>query len=384
MKIRKVLIITTAITILLLFLFTSRISYDAGIKYGVKNAEKIRKDQAKNTETYTKKIRSVFVTKVNNTKIQNQISSSGRVVSSNNITISSEVQGRLIGKNTFKKGTEIKKGEIIFSIENSELQNLHHANKSKFKNMVLSALPDINLDFNSELSKWEKFKNTINLNSNLPDFPNTKTKKEENFTSKIKEMYYSIKSEEERLKKYTVCAPFDGTIIKSYSDVGGSVNPGTPVVDFIRKGDMEIELTVNRSEIKYINVGDDVIFIDNKRKYKGKIIRKAKFVNMNTQNISIFASIETNESSVYSGMYLSANITTKKNKQGFKLPRRALIKKDLVYIVNANDKLQKQKVNIIGQQGNNIIIDNLQNNILVVNEPLIAAKEGEIVKAIVR
>jgi len=384
MKIRQVLIIITAITILLLFLFTSRVSYDAGIKHGVKNAEKIREDQAKNTETYTKKTRSVFVTKVNNTKIQSQISSSGRVVSSNNITISSEVQGRLIGKNTFKKGTEIKKGEIIFSIENSELQNLHHANKSKFKNMVLSALPDINLDFNSELSKWEKFKNTINLNSNLPDFPNTKTKKEENFTSRIKEMYYSIKSEEERLKKYTVCAPFDGTIIKSYSDVGGSVNPGTPVVDFIRKGDMEIELTVNRSEIKYINVGDDVIFIDNKREYKGKIIRKAKFVNMNTQNISIFASIKTNESSVYSGMYLSANITTKKNKKGFKIPRRALINKDIVYIVNANDKLQKQKVNIIGQQGNNLIIDNLQNNILVVNEPLIAAKEGEIVKAIVR
>jgi hypothetical protein len=72
---------------------------------------------------------------------------------------------------------------------------------------------------------------------------------------------------------------------------------------------MEIELTVNTSEIKFINIGDAVSFTDNEKIYSGKIIRKGEFVNTNTQNISVFSSITANESSLYNGMYLSATIS---------------------------------------------------------------------------
>ena len=41
------------------------------------------------------------------------------------------------------------------------------------------------------------------------------------------------------------------------------------------------------------------------------MIRKGKFVNTNTQNISVFTSITDNEGSLYNGMYLNATITTK-------------------------------------------------------------------------
>lgn len=103
MNIRKILIIIVSTIILLLFVIISSISYNAGISHGVTNAEIIRAKKAKTGEEHEKEIKSVLVTKVNNTKIRNQIVSSGRVVSLNNITISSEVQGRLIGNNTFKK-----------------------------------------------------------------------------------------------------------------------------------------------------------------------------------------------------------------------------------------------------------------------------------------
>ena len=138
--------------------------------------------------------------------------------------------------------------------------------------------------------------------------------KEKNFivSRSILAEYLSIKSDEEKLSKYTVSAPFDGIITKSYSDVGGNVNPGSPVVDFIRDDKMEIELTVNTSEITFINIGDSVSFMQNEKKYSGKIVRKGNFVNPKTQNISVFTSINNNNS-IYNGMYLDAIITTQRN-----------------------------------------------------------------------
>jgi RND family efflux transporter MFP subunit len=196
--------------------------------------------------------------------------------------------------------------------------------------------------------------------------------------------YLSAKSDEEKLRKYTVLAPFDGIITKSYSDVGGNVNPGSPVVDFIRKGNMEIELTVNTSEIKFIALGDPVSLTGNEITYNGKIIRKGKFVNPNTQNISVFTSINTDERSLYNGMYLNATITTKGTKDVFKLPRSAIFEKNKVFIINSKSKLEIKEVNIIAYQGDDVIINNLEDKMLIVSESLINMNQGATVKAIIK
>jgi multidrug efflux pump subunit AcrA (membrane-fusion protein) len=386
MNIRKILIITVSIVIVLLFGITASISYNSGMSYGVTNAETIRSEKAKTAETHQKEVKSVLVAKVKNTRIENRISSTGRVVSLNNITISSEVQGRLIGTNTFKKGTEIKKGEVIFSVKNTDFKLLIEAKKSVFMRLISVTLADIKLDFSSEYTKWNNFFNAIDFDDNLPEFPIINSAKEKNFiiSRSILAEYLSIKSDEEKLNKYTVLAPFDGIITKSYSDVGGNVNPGSPVVDFIRKGDMEIELAVNTSEIKFINIGDLVSFTDNGKDFTGKVIRKGKFVNTKTQNLSVFTSIAANEGSLYNGMYLSATITTKGTENTFILPRRAIFESNKVFIVGSDNKLKIRTINIISYQDDQVIIDNLENNTLVVSEPLVNTTEGLFVKAMIR
>jgi len=384
MNIRKTLIIIVSIIILLFFGLVSSISYNAGMSYGVDNAEKIRASKAKSEETHEQHVKSVIVTKISNSQIKNEINSSGRVVSLNNITISSEVQGRLIGINTFKKGTEIKRGDVVFSVKKTDLKHLIDAKKSRFMSLVSSNLADIKLDYNTEYSKWENFFNAINIENNLPDFPEMSSAKEKNYiiSRSILAEYLSIKSDEEKLSKYTVYAPFDGIITKSYSDVGGNVNPGTPVIDFIRKGKMEIELTVNTSEINFINIGDKVNFIENGNTYNGKVIRKGNFVNPSTQNISVFTSINVEKNSLYNGMYVSATIITKGIENVCKLPRRSIFKKNKVFIINKNNELKIKEVNIISYQGDDVIVENLSNNTLIVIEPLVNIKEGTIVKPI--
>jgi membrane fusion protein (multidrug efflux system) len=386
MKIRQILIIVVSVISLLMFGLVSYISYNMGMDYGEQNAEDIRKSRITNSLAHKKIIKSVSVIKVTNSGLQSEITSSGRVVSLNKISISSEVSGKLEGNFSIKKGTAFRKGDVLFKVKDTDIKLLADAKKSQFMNLLSSNLADIKLDFPSEYKKWDEFFNSITLNSHISSLPETTTSKEKNFISSKEIMagYLSVKSDEEKLKKYTVRATFDGVITKSYTDIGANVNMGSPVIDVISSGNMEVELTVNTSEIEFIEVGNSVSFTDSTTNFKGEIIRQGSFVNENTQNISVFAEINAGTELLYSGMYLNATITSNFISDVCKIPRRALFANNKIFIVNSENKLEIRSVNIISDQGNNVLVDNLSNNTMVVSEPLIDAKEETIVKPIVK
>ena len=386
MKIRQLLIIVVGVISLLIFGSVSYISYNMGMDYGEQNAEDIRKSRITNSLAHKKIIKSVSVIKVTNSGLQSEITSSGRVVSLNKISISSEVSGKLEGNFSIKKGTAFRKGDVLFKVKDTDIKLLADAKKSQFMNLLSSNLADIKLDFPSEYKKWDEFFNSITLNSHISSLPETTTSKEKNFISSKEIMagYLSVKSDEEKLKKYTVRATFDGVITKSYTDIGANVNMGSPVIDVISSGNMEVELTVNTSEIEFIEVGNSVSFTDSTTNFKGEIIRQGSFVNENTQNISVFAEINAGTELLYSGMYLNATITSNFISDVCKIPRRALFANNKIFIVNSENKLEIRSVNIISDQGNNVLVDNLSDNTMVVSEPLIDAKEEIIVKPIIK
>ena len=78
MKIRQILIITSSIILLFLFILTGTLSYEAGKNFGVENAEKIRSENQLKTEKFTKKRKTVLVSKVKNKLVKNNIRSSGK------------------------------------------------------------------------------------------------------------------------------------------------------------------------------------------------------------------------------------------------------------------------------------------------------------------
>ena len=386
MKIRQLLIIIVTVLILISFAIISSISYDMGVDYGEENAETIRLEKKTDSVEHEKIIKLVSVTKVNNSNISNEIVVSGRVISENNISISSEVSGKIIGNYSIKKGTQFKKGSILFKVKSTEMKLLLDSRKSKLMNSISAHLADIKLDFPEEYTKWDQFFNSINLQDNLSAFPETNSSKEKNFiTSRgILSDYLLVKSDEEKLRKYTIRAPFDGIILNSHTDIGSNINMGSPVIDIIRKGEMEIELSVNTSENKFISVGNTVELNNGTKIYTATVIRKGNFVNNNTQNISVFAKINSENQQLYNGMYLEGTIITNESNNVCKIERRSLFSDNKVYIVNQENKLEVKEINIISYQGNFMIIDNLQNNTLVVNEPLINEKEGTTVNPIIK
>ena len=213
-----------------------------------------------------------------------------------------------------------------FKIKNTEIKLLVEAKKSNFMNLISNNLADIKLDYPQDYIKWDNFFNSISFNTPISKLPETTTSKEKNFiiSRGIMAEYLSLKSDEEKLKKYTIKATFDGVISKSYTDVGANINMGSPIIDVIRKGEMEIELTVNTSEINFIEIGNTVHFTDNNNNFDGTITRKGSFVNQNTQSISVFAEINSRNQLLYNGMYLESIIKTKKNKDVCRISRRSI------------------------------------------------------------
>ena len=357
-----------------------------GKDYGEQNAEEIRAAKIPDSLFHDKIIKSVSVMIVNNANIKSEIISSGRVVSLNNITISSEVNGKLEGNFSIKKGTEFLKGDILFKVRDSDMKLLVDAKKSQFMNRLSLNLADIKIDFPDEYAKWDSFFNSIELGSPIGKIPETATSKEKNFiiSKGIMAEYLAVRADEEKLKKYTVRATFDGVVTRSYTDIGANVNMGSPIVDVIRKGKMEVELTANISESQFIKIGNPVSFTNGASTFNGKIIRKGSFVNENTQNMSVFAEINSSTELLYSGMYLDATITSSNIINACKIPRRALFSENNIFIVNKENKIEKISVNIVTGEGDNVIVDNINNNTMVVNEPLINTKEGSIVTPITK
>ena len=378
---RKILIIISSVVVIILFGVVSSVSYDMGISYGVKNAEKIRSENIKDSIEIEKEIPTVNFKTAKNEISKIKINSSGRVLSYSNTTINSEVNGTILSNSKIKKGHYFEKGDLLFQIKDSDTRLLLESKKSNYINTISSILADIKLDYPDEYNKWEKYSNSLSYDIQIEELPKFNSTKEKNFiiSRRIMTEFLSIKSDEERLKKYKFYAPFDGSITKSYIDISTNVNIGTPIIEIIRDGKKEVELNVNNKDRKLISVENLVTLSDdNEFEYNGFVSRIGNFVNPETQNISVFVEIpkKSIDGDLFNGMYLNAQIETYTEMKVCIIPRRSLISNNEIFILNENNSLEVKKINVITEQDNNIIVDNITDGERVIIEPLVNVKAG--------
>lgn len=387
MKVRHLLIIISSILLLVLMYLIYSIGYGTGVGYGEKNAEKIRDERKMSNGENNDSIqfKNVTATLITNDSIPANIKGYGRVVSTSAISVSSEVQGKIVSAITLKKGVHFKKGQTLFSLNNSDAILALKARKSGFLSQITMILPDIKIDFPDNFKAWNNFYNEIRVNEPIPFIPNFKSAKEKNFivARKVLAEYYNIKSDEERIKKYSVSAPFDGSIIDAFSDVGAIVNPGAPVLSIIRDNTMEIEVPIASEKIEQVKIGAMVTLVDhNYKSYSGKITRMGDYINQQTQTIPVFVNITSSTEGLYNGMYLDASINGSGFENVVEIPRKALISNNEVYIVTSDSLLTPLKIDVLDYKENTITVAGIPNNTHVVTESVINIIENE--KVVIR
>lgn len=342
-------------------------------------------EKAKENTNENKKF--VKVHTIHNDTIEIRINGYGRVASSRNIALTAEVQGVLLSSGfELKSGETFFQGQILYKINDKEAQLALKARKSAYLNIVASTLADIKVDFSDNFSKWSTFLDNIDLDANLPELPEIKSSKEKTFLASRNVLgeYFNIKGDEERLKKYNVFAPFNGSVVDVTSEIGGVVNPGTPIATIIKTVGLEVAIPVNTSDISLIKIGNNAeLFSQDKTiSFSGKVSRIAQNINSNTQSIDVFINIESNDKAkLFNGMYLEASIYAGNVYDADEIPRRALLNDGRVFIVQ-DSILLKKELSIIKKNKNTVIVKNLLDNDLVVIEPVPGAVDSMVVTPI--
>jgi multidrug efflux pump subunit AcrA (membrane-fusion protein) len=308
------------------------------------NKEKFELDEASKKESSVRYVKILTADPTANNII---IEGSGRISTSQKVDISAEVQGLLIQSgNTIKPGVSFRKGQMLYSIRNNDARLLLQARKSSFMNLIANALPDLKLDYSNNYENWKNFFESIDVDKVLPNLPETKSQKEKTFISlkNIFTEYFNIKADEERLWKYAIVAPFDGSITDVFVEPGSVVNPGTRIATLIRTGDLEVEIPVDARNITNIKVGMPVLLTasSGNKTYNGKVIRMGEFVNATTQSIPVYVSIIKNKDDVlFNGMYLNAEINCGAMENTVKIPRRALPDENHFYVLKKKTVTEK-------------------------------------------
>jgi multidrug efflux pump subunit AcrA (membrane-fusion protein) len=310
-----------------------------------------------------------------------KIIETGRLTSQQSVDLSAEVQGQILPANVIlKEGTKFHKGDLIIKIFDEEAKNNLKASKSRFMNGIAGILPDIKIDFPESFQKYQDFFNSIKIDKPLPELPELDSDKEKVFLASrnILNDYFSIKSAEVRLSKYSLYAPFDGTFTAVYLEPGSVANPGSRIASMIRTDKLELEVPVRIEDAYWIQVGDEVEVSTKDRHFRwtGKVVRKSEFMDPSSQSIIVYVGLSSNkEKPLYQGQYLRAEFASKTIDNSMEIPRNAVFNKNMVFIV-MDGKLKKKQVKILKNMETTVVFSGLPEGVEVVVEPLVNAQEG--------
>ncbi len=318
--------------------------------------------------------------------LYSKVKATGRLASQNYVDLSSEVQGRILaGRIPLKKGQHFRKGQLLLNIYDQEAQLALRAHKSRFLNKIANLLPDFKIDFISSYPKWYTFFNNTELTKPIPNLPKANSSQEKIYLASrnILSDYYSIKSEEIRLSKYRIYAPFNGSFIDVFAEVGAIANPGARLAKMVRTDKLELEVPIETQNASMIHIGDPVLIYakgNENHKIKGQVSRKSNFVDSKTQSITFFVTLSSTKG-VLQGEYLWAEFSKITIKNAMELPRTALFNSNEIYTV-ADGKLQKKQINILKINESTVLINGVNPGTAIVTEPLINASENTKVKTL--
>ena len=310
--------------------------------------------------------------------VKNEIDISGKLIAENRVEIFSEVQGVLLSSGKlFKEGMQYNSGEVMLRLDSTEFYLNLMSNKSTYLNMLVQLWPDIKYDFPEEYKGWQKYVAGIDITKPLTPIPAVKNEKHKNFlTSRdVYKQYYSIKSQEEKLTKYNLKAPFSGAVSEGNVQPGTMIRVGQKLGSFIHSGAFELEVAVSMNNANLISIGDSVLLkSENMAKtWLGQVTRLSQNIDQTTQSVKVFVRVMSND--LREGMYLSGKILSGGFANSIKVPRELLIGVNEVYFIEDSNLVLKE-VNVLKIGDSEVVVDGLKETEVIMNQVFSSAFNG--------
>ncbi len=326
-------------------------------------------------------LRTVGVRVVKNESIRTSIPLYGRLSAVEKIEVLSEVSGAMVANSpVLRAGLRFGKGDVLLRVDATELTLSLQAQRAALLTAITQIMPDIKIDFSDNLAAWEDYLRKFDVTKPLAELPAAKSEREKNFVAlkTIYNQFYSIKSGEERLTKYTLRAPFGGEIMESAISTGSYIRAGQRLAVLMNTGNYELEASVSLEDLAYIKTGDKVSLRSEDggtASWTGRIARISSTVDTRTQSIKIY--IQVSGTGLRENMFLTGEVEANALASVVELPRRLLVDGDKIYTFQpADSSLRLQPVQIMRTNQNTVFLRGLPDGTQALAEPFTGIYEG--------
>ncbi|MBI6119162.1 efflux RND transporter periplasmic adaptor subunit [Salegentibacter maritimus] len=360
---RKIILSFIGVLLIVLAVFGAKAIIDSNVK-------KVPKS--------TKVIKNVFVETVENRKVPIVVPANGNVTALKKLELFSEVQGIFQrSSKDFRPGQVYSRGQVLLSINSEEYAASVRSAKSELFNNITSIMPDLRLDYPESFPKWQEYLTNFDVNNSIKPLPEPDSDKERYFVTGrgIESAYYNIKNLEERLRKFTIRAPFDGVLTEAAVNPGTLVRPGQKLGEFIDPSVYELEVAVAKRFSDLLKTGEDVKLqdLEGNQTFKGTVSRINARVDRASQTIQVFIRIE--EPGIREGMYLEAQLDARDEENAIEIPRELLIDRTKVYLVQ-DSALVLKEINPVYFSSNKVVVKGLEDGETLVSAPVPGAYPG--------
>lgn len=326
-------------------------------------------------------IRSTEYIQVKNSTVNGKIPITGKLEAKDRIEIYAEVSGNLLASSSnFKEGNRFSAGTALLRIDDSEtLLNLQ-SQRSNFLSALTRILPDLKLDYPEAYPNWKKYVDAFSISKKLSSLPEVQgAEKYFLSTQGVFNQYYAIKSLEARLDKYTITAPFTGTVARASIKAGTLVRAGQKLGEFIKTGVFEMEAPLDVDYLPYIKVGSEVTLKSNQLSgsYTGVVARVSDAIDPSTQSAKVI--LEMNHPDLKDGMYLNGSILTMPFEKVFVLTKDQINDQNQTFVIKSG-KLKAQPIELLFVGENEIITNSLKTGDKVLKAIYAGAFDGAKVK----
>ena len=287
----------------------------------------------------------------------------GRIKAEDQSMIFPEIQGRILPPDKpFREGITYQKGETILRFDSQEVQLQLQASRSSFIMLFARVLPDIKMDFPDSFPELNAWYSSLHPEKSLPTLPDIDPVQLQQFLSSrgIYNSYYQIKSAESKLQKFTIVAPFTGSLSMAKAEAGQVVGPQFHLGTLVDPTSFILEASVDRKEMARIETGSSIDLFDESRNltWSAVIERINPSLDPKTQMVSIYLSVEGDD--LIEGMYLEGALPSKKGIFLARIPRSALSRTGDVYVVE-NDAIKQSPVEVMNIENEHIWVSGLRN-----------------------
>ncbi len=316
---------------------------------------------------------------VRNQDITVPVRLTGPLSAYNKADIYAEVTGVLLETpKRLKTGHAYKKGELLVYVDDRVYKNNVLAQKSGLLNQMTQLIPDLSIDYPGSLDAWKTYLNGFDLDTSMGPLPEPASETERYYIASrnIYTQYYSAKSMEVMLDKYTIRAPFNGVVTDADINPGTLIRSGSKVATFTGSGHFEMEAFATPSQAARLSVGQKATLIseDIGGTFKAKITRINTVLDA-SQTVRVY--LESSDNRLRDGEYLTAAIHVDPIRNAFRIPKTLLEKDHRVYVVE-NGALALAEVNVLTEVDDDIIVTGLKDGTVLLAEKMTGAKVGMI------